>query len=183
MTDEEPRYATVRIDAADAASGFRCGKHPLDDYFKRHALKNDEAGISRAYVLRRADDETSLPRVLGFYTLSMAVVTAEQAARAVEMKLPKYPLPCALIGRLAVDERAQGRRLGEKLLVDALQRVVDAANMLGCIGVIVDAKDEGAEQFYAKYDFITVDGASWPRRMLLPIDVARASFAEEDAEP
>lgn len=183
MTDAERRYATVRIDAADVASGFRCGKHPLDDYFKRHALKNDEAGISRAYVLRRADDdETSLPRVLGFYTLSMAVVTAEQAARAVEMKLPKYPLPCALIGRLAVDERAQGRRLGEKLLVDALQRVVDAANMLGCIGVIVDAKDDGAEKFYAKYDFVTVDDASWPRRMLLPIEVARAAFAE-DTEP
>lgn len=88
MTEEVPRYATVRIDAADVASGFRCGKHPLDDYFKRHALKNDEAGISAAYVLRRADDdEAALPRVLGFYTLSMAVVTAEQAARAVEMKL------------------------------------------------------------------------------------------------
>lgn len=182
MSDEEPRYATVRIDAADVAAGFRCGKHPLDDYFKRHALKNDEAGISRAYVLRRTDDdETLLPRVLGFYTLSMAVVTAEQAARAVEMKLPKYPLPCALIGRLAVDEHAQGRRLGEKLLLDALQRVVDAANMLGCIGVIVDAKDEGAEQFYAKYDFVTVDDASWPRRMLLPIDVARAVFSEDVA--
>ncbi len=46
-------------------------------------------------------------------------------------------MPCALIGRLAVDERAQGRRLGEKLLIEALRRIVDAAEILGCIGVIV----------------------------------------------
>jgi hypothetical protein len=32
---------------------------------------------------------------------------------------------------------------------------VQAGDVLGCIGVIVDAKDEGAESFYAKYDFVT----------------------------
>lgn len=42
--------------------------------------------------------------------------------------------------------------------MDALRRVADAANMIGCTGVIVDAKDEGAECFYSKYDFVTVDG-------------------------
>jgi predicted N-acetyltransferase YhbS len=51
-------------------------------------------------------------------------------------------MPVALIGRLAIEHRAQGRRLGEKLLIDALRRIVDAATMLGCMGVIVDAKDE-----------------------------------------
>jgi hypothetical protein len=55
-------------------------------------------------------------------------------------------------------------RLGELLLIDALQRVVDAAEIIGCLGVIVDAKDEAAEAFYEKYDFVTVDAASWPRR-------------------
>ena len=99
----------------------------LDDYFARHALANDQAGIGRAYVLRksRGDDEV-LPRVLGFYTLSMASVASEGLAAALVKKLPRYPMPVALIGRLAVDERARGRRIGERLLVDALRRVVDA---------------------------------------------------------
>jgi hypothetical protein len=35
--------------------------------------------------------------------------------------------------------------------MDALRRVVDAAGILGCTGVIVDAKDQDAERFYAKY--------------------------------
>ena len=130
-------------------------------------------------MLRRDDDPApALPPVLGFYTLSMAVVDAQQAARAVSKKLPRYPMPVALVGRLAVDERAKGLRFGEKLLLDALHRVVDASSILGCIGVIVDAKDEGAERFYAKYDFVTVHEETWPRRMFLPIGVARAAFGD-----
>lgn len=87
-------------------------------------------------------------------------------------------MPVALIGRLAVDERARGRRLGEAIVLDALLRVITAAEIIGCLGVIVDAKDEDAERFYVKYDFVTVDATSWPHRMFVPIDVARAAFAE-----
>lgn len=179
MSEAESPYATTSIEPADARSGFSCGKHALDDYFARHAVTNDAAGVGRAYVLRRgADDPATLPVVLGFYTLSMAVVESVQIAQVLERKLPKYPMPVALIGRLAIDQRAQGRRLGERLLMDALRRVVDAASILGCLGVIVDAKDEAAERFYAKYDFTTVTDDGWPKRMFLPIGTARAAFAE-----
>lgn len=68
------------------------------------------------------------------------------------------------------------------LLVDALRRVADASTILGCVGVVVDAKDEGAEAFYAKYDFVTLEQASapaWPRRMFLPIASARMAFGAE----
>lgn len=37
-----------------------------------------------------------------------------------------------------------------------MKRVLDAADVVGCLGAIVDAKDEGAERFYAKYDFETI---------------------------
>jgi hypothetical protein len=114
---------------------------------QRHAVTNDRAGISRAYVLRRREgDATELPAVLGFYTLSMAVIESVSIAEVLAMKLPMYPMPVALIGRLAVDQRAHGRRLGETLLLDALHRVVDAAGLVGCTGII-DAKDDGAERF------------------------------------
>lgn len=82
------------------------------------------------------------------------------------------------VGRLAVEERATGHRLGEKLLLDALARVVDAAEILGCLGVIVDAKDAAAEAFYTKYDFVTVEDGRWPRRMFLPMEVARSALTE-----
>lgn len=179
MTDQGSLYVTTQIEPDDAASGFACGKHPLDDYFKRHAVPNDRAGISRAYVLRRVEnDPAELPDVLGFYTLSMAVAESAPIAKVLEAKLPKYPMPVALIGRLAIDARAQGRRLGETLLIDALHRVVDAAGLVGCTGIIVDAKDESAEAFYAKYDFITVSDETWPHRMFLPLATAKLAFAD-----
>lgn len=172
-------YVTVPIEPNDAAAGFRSGKHPLDDYFARHAVANHGDGIGRAYVLHRSEqDDPALPRVLGFYTLSMALVQSPQVTRATKKKLPRYRMPAALIGRLAVDERARGRRIGESLLLDALRRVLDASTILGCVGVIVDAKDEDAERFYAKYDFVTVDEESWPHRMFLPISHIQVAFAE-----
>ncbi|HSN98320.1 MAG TPA: GNAT family N-acetyltransferase [Candidatus Nanopelagicales bacterium] len=180
MSTHGKPYVTRALSPEDARSGFRCGKHPLDDYFARHAVANDHEGISRTYVLERVEGaDPALPRVLGFYTLSMADVEAAEVGLALKRKLPRYPMPVALIGRLAVDRRAQGRRLGEKLLADALRRVVDVAAKIGCLGVIVDAKDEEVERFYARYDFVTVHAMGWPRRMFLPIGVVRAAFTAE----
>jgi len=131
----------------------------------RSQRPNDRAGISRAYVLRRREGDTvELPRVLGFYTLSMALTEAAPIASVLNAKLPRYPMPVALIGRLAIHVRAQGRRLGEALLIDALRRVVDAAGLVGCTGIIVDAKDDAAERFYGKYDFVTITAETWPHR-------------------
>lgn len=177
MSEPGSPYVTSPIEPADARSGFSCGNHALDDYFERHAVENDSAGIGRAYVLRRsADEPADLPAVLGYYTLSMALAESVQVSKVLAKKLPRYPMPVALIGRLAVDSRAQGRRLGEKLLMDALRRIVDAAGVLGCTGAVVDAKDRDAERFYLKYDFVTVTEESWPRRLFLPIGTARAAF-------
>jgi GNAT superfamily N-acetyltransferase len=179
MSGHDSTYLTVAIEPSDIASGFSSGKHSLDDYFARHALANDRSGIGRAYVRRKDEsDPTDLPSILGFYTLSMASAESSHVARALEKRLPKYPMPVALIGRLAVDKRARGRRLGEALLLDALRRVIDASALVGCIGIIVDAKDESAEAFYAKYDFITITADVRPCRMFLPIETVRAAFRQ-----
>lgn len=180
MTELDLTFVTTPIERSDIEQGFSCGVRALDDYFARHALSNDSAGIGRAYVLRRDPTQSdALPFVLGFYTLSMALAESDQVAEVLAHKLPKYPMPVALIGRLAVDKRTQGLRLGETLLVDALRRVVTAADILGCMGVVVDAKDEGAAKFYARYDFVSVTHEAWPRRMFLPIAVVRAAFGDE----
>jgi GNAT superfamily N-acetyltransferase len=178
MSPAGPSSTIQRIESADAASGFTSGQRPLDDYFARHALTNDAAGIGRTYVLRRGSgDDAALPLVLGFYTLSMASVESTPLGPLLHTKLQRYPMPVALIGRLAVDLRARGRRFGERLLLDALERVVSAADVLGCLGIIVDAKDEDAERFYSKYGFAPLPPATWPQRMFLSVETARAAFA------
>lgn len=179
MSSQALRFRAIKPDDKD--SGFECGVKALDDYFLKHAHTNHEADVGRAYVLEASTSEieSGLPTVLGFYTLSMASVISKDAASVLGKKLPRYPMPAALIGRLAVDHRAQGNRLGEKLLADALERVYQASEIIACIGVIVDAKDSGAEHFYSKYDFVSLEASTWPRRMFLPLETIREALTDE----
>jgi hypothetical protein len=110
----------------------------------------------------------------------MTAISAPLVAKTTLEKLPKYPIPAALIGRLAADERTRGTglRVGETLLMDAFARVLSAAGTVGCFGVVVDAKNEGAEGFYRKYDFTTVDDSRWPRKMFVALGTVRAMFSE-----
>lgn len=180
MSEPRRAYATTPIEPGDPEAGFSCGKRALDDYFARHALANDEAGIGRAYVLRREPGEpVELPGVLGYYTLSMALADSSPVSSLLEAKLPRYPMPVALVGRLAVDLRARGRRVGEKLLVDALNRIVDASRIIGCLGVIVDAKDPDGEGFYSKYGFVSIAADGWPKRMFLPMATAISALGDD----
>lgn len=173
-----------RIQEADVSAPFRCAEFPaLGQFFARHALPNDQAGISRVYVLRpgtppKGEEGSSPPRVLGYYTLSMASVEADRLQASLARKLPRYPMPVALIGRLAVDDRVRGRGYGETLLIDALEKVVEASDWVACLGIIVDAKDERAERFYLRYDFRPIESSEWPHRLFLPIGVAKAVFFE-----
>lgn len=63
------------------------------------------------------------------------------------------------------------RHRGGAVLVDALIRIACARVDLGCIGVIVDAKDEKVRDFYQHHGFTEIESESegWPRRMYLPM--------------
>lgn len=169
-------FATVPIIARHVKAGFRCGSAPLDEFFAKHALPNDRRGIGKTFVLERPEGQQELPEVVGFYTLSMAVIAYGELPTPKRKALPKYPMPVALVGRLAIDDRARGRGYGERLLVDALRRILSAADQLGCFGVVVDAKDANARSFYSKYDFQPIEGAkTFPLRMFVSIETVRAA--------
>jgi hypothetical protein len=175
-----PSPLTVRVEPGDAESGFRCGKPTLDDYFAKHAVANSNRNIGITYVLRKSeDDPAELPRVLGYYTISMSLIESQAASNVMTAKLPRYPMPAGLIGKLASDERTRGRglRVGETLLMDAISRILAAADVMGCLGIVLDALDEDAERFYLKYQFVTVEDLRWPRKMFLPVAQARAALA------
>ena len=54
---------------------------------------------------------------------------------------------------MAVDKDAQGQRLGEELLFDALRRCALISQHIGLHAVVVDALHEQAQHFYLKYNF------------------------------
>ena len=70
-----------------------------------------------------------------------------------------------MVGRLAVDTRHRGKRLGELLLFDAMHRTLQAD--LAAAILVVDAKDESAANFYRSYDFVDIGPGR--KRLYLPV--------------
>jgi GNAT superfamily N-acetyltransferase len=141
---------------------FCSGNEALDRYFQERVRKEVEARVAAAYVL--ADG----PAVLGYYTLSAHSIERDALPEPVvkTLKLPKYPyLPVTLMGRLAVDRKFQGQRLGELLLMDGLERSYVHSSQVASFAVVVDAK-ENAVEFYQKYGFLRLPPG---QRMFLPM--------------
>jgi len=171
-------FETEALTSEDASSGFQCGKAPLDEFLAKYAGQNQRAGVSRTWVLRRPAGQTELPPVLGYYTLTLGTITREDLPDPQAKRLPRYPVPVALIGRLARDIRARGQGVGERLLVDAHLRVLAISEHTGCVGVLVDAKDAEAEAFYGRYTYQrTRTAAGWPMRMYLAVTIIREALA------
>jgi GNAT superfamily N-acetyltransferase len=130
--------------------GFDCGVPALNEYLQRYAEQHRRKGISAAYVLV---DSAAVSIVLGYYTLSAAEVDVAQLADAERRRLPRYPVPCFRMGRLArrIDRRGSG--LGKLLVGCAVDRCLKARELIAAYALIVDAKDEAARRFYEHFGF------------------------------
>ena len=145
---------------------FHCGEPQLDLYLRRYASQDVRRGIARVFVAA-TPNETQRPA--GFFSLSAGSLRAESLPPEMARKLPRYPVPIALLGRLAVDQSFQGRGLGSILLSDACRKVIQASQALAVAAIVVDAKDTSAAAFYRHFGFIPLPGC--PDRLLLPAKV------------
>ena len=146
---------------------FDCGIPALNDYLRRQAAQDTRRGVSRVYVAR----ERGSSKVLGYYTLSAASFSKKSLPEREAKRLPHYPIPAALLGRLAVDRDRQGQNLGRYLLFDAFHRVLQAAETLAVYALVVDAKNEEARAFYEHYGFLRFPDS--PSRLFIPIETLR----------
>ncbi len=146
---------------------FDCGEPTLNDYLHRQATQDMRRGVSRVYVAR----ERGASKVLGYYTLSAASFGRKSLPEKEAKRLPHYPVPAALLGRLAVDRMYQGQQLGRYLLFDALYRVLHAAETLAVYALVVDAKNDSARAFYERYGFRHFPDL--PSRLFIPIETLR----------
>lgn len=108
----------------------------------------------------------------GYYTLSAISFARNDMPTEAARRLPRYPIPAALIGRLAVDQRFQGRNYGKFLLINAFERVLRASESIAIHALVVEAKGEAAAAFYARYGFQQLSGSS--RRLFLPLTRLKA---------
>lgn len=157
--------AGVRITALEEhhrREEFDCGVEALNTYLRQYARQNHEKRIARTFA---AVDENG--GILGYYSLASASIEYRLLPHDYAKRLPRYrSIPAAIIARLAVDRRGQGKGLGTRLLGDALRRVLLASDEIGIKVVLVDAKDEAAKRFYQGFGFRELSDA--PMTLFLP---------------
>jgi predicted GNAT family N-acyltransferase len=143
---EEQRLDTAIHDCV----GFDCGVPALNDYLRKFASQHRRRGVSQTFVLV---DDSAPTQVLGYYMLSAAQLEAGSLSDAERKRLPRYPIPCIRMGRLAVSSASRGEGHGRLLIGLAVERCLKARQEVAAYALVVDAKDEIAVEFYRHYGF------------------------------
>lgn len=141
-------------------SRFSSGNEALDSWLRDSALKN-EGRTSRTYTVCQGR------LVVGYYCLASGAVSRSNAPSPVRRNAPD-PVPVMIIGRLAVDRHFQHLGIGGGMLADALRRIVQVSESVGCRSVLVHAIDQHAVNFYSRYGFLEYPGNT--RTMHLPLE-------------
>jgi GNAT superfamily N-acetyltransferase len=152
------------LDKQALVGDFDCGVPALNEYVQRYASQDVRRNVARVFVCSPLAEPTA---VAGYYTLSAANVQCADLPSSIAKKLPRYPIPVALMGRLAVSKAFQGQGLGAVLLINACKKLQMAQDFLAVAGLIVDAKDEQAVRFYLHFGFVRLESSM---RLFLPID-------------
>ena len=142
-----------KLTKAHDRSTFRCGRDELDEWFHTAAMQAQQRNRSaRTTVL--VDEGT----VVGFYSLATYAVAYRTAPQQLVRGVPRYDaVPAVRLARLAIHEDRQGQGLGERLLASAVRDVLAAAAHVGIVLMTVDAVDEAAAAFYARYGFVHLE--------------------------
>lgn len=155
-------------------AAFSCGEQALDNYIRQQASQDVRRGVARVFVAVETAAAGSPTLVAGYYTLSAASFAKADLPQSLAKRLPHYPVPAAILGRLAVDRNHQGQKLGKLLLFDAFNQVVQANRRVAILALIVDAKNQSVATWYEKYGFERFPTS--PLRLFIPVaTLARAS--------
>ena len=133
--------------AAHRLDAFQCAEPALENWLKQRALRNQNDGSSRTFVVCVGAD------VVGYYALAAGSVLHAQAPGNVRRNMPE-PIPVAILARLAVHSGWSGRGLGADLLKDAVLRVTRLAGEMGIRALVCHAISAEAKRFYLHHAFV-----------------------------
>lgn len=148
---------------------FDCREPILNSYLVNYASQDIKRYLASVFL----GINSATKKIIGYYTLSSNRINISDLSIEYAKKLPNYPyLPAILISRLAIDKNYQGQKLGEYLLLDALNRSFKAE--IAAFAVIVEAKNQQAINFYKSYGFIQfIDSQN---KLFLPMNIIAKIF-------
>lgn len=133
----------------------------MNDWLRTEARQSQRKHLSATKLL--LDDRS---RIAGYYTLAYGQVRLDELPPDIARMLPERLLPVAVLAWLGVDARHRGRRLGDRLLAQALLDCHEASLRIPFIAVVIECLDARAKGFFQRYDFLEFPGQ--PMRLLVP---------------
>lgn len=137
------RLPVLLADDHDVAE-FACGSSEQTEWLRRHARQSSKTGTTKVFVVTQANNLV----VVAYYGWCMAQLSALDAPARLLKGAGRYPQPVALLARLGVDTRHEGRGLGTGLLQDVFARATELSDEIGCRGLLVHAESQEARDFY-----------------------------------
>lgn len=148
------RFRSERLDVeSHDLSTFSCGEESLDRWLHEQAVAATKRGTARTWVW--TDDDGA---VVAYYALAAHKVVRDQVPASVGRGGPAE-IPAVLLARLALAQHLRGQGLGPVLVADALERVVEASQIVGARLVVVDAMAEPVAELYETLGFRRVPGS------------------------
>ena len=156
-----------RISSEHILENFDCGETSLNNWLKKHALKNDLGDASRTYVVCCNN------LVAAFYSLHLGAIQNSEAVRKIKRNMPE-PIPAIVLGRLAVDVNHQGQGLAKALMKDMFLRAIKVSDLAGTKAILVKALNDKVTAFYQSFGF--VPSKSDPLLLMKAMAEVRASI-------
>jgi GNAT superfamily N-acetyltransferase len=158
---------------------FDCGDEALNEFLRRYARKSHERGGAKTFLaIEDTDDDTDHKTILGFYSLSPASVEYDRTPEIARRGLARHDVPGFRLARLAVDRRFQGQGIGGQLLLAAGRRCLLAAEEVGGVVLVIDAKHERVAGWYASYGAVPL--LDIPLTLLLPLATIEAALRKAE---
>lgn len=155
---------------------FDCGEGSYNDWLANSALGAISAGTCAVYVLVR-DNSDSLS-VMGYFSIGPTQVVRDDLPEKLRRGSPQA-VPGWLLGKLALHVDLQGKDAwGSRLLVAALEKIVEVADAGGGKVIVADADNAGLLDFYRRHDFTSVepDQVDDNLRLFMKVSTARKAI-------
>jgi predicted N-acetyltransferase YhbS len=155
----------------DDRESFDCGRESLNQWFRRHAWRNQQSGGSRTNIVC----DVTTGAVIGYVALSAAQIERAFLPKSAQRNQPD-PLPAILLGQLAVDHRYHGLGYARSLMWFALTTAVRFTKDIGCFGVLTHPLDDGLRTFYRRFGFEDLPGDPQRAMIVRIVDLERNGF-------
>jgi GNAT superfamily N-acetyltransferase len=137
-----------KLERRHVVEQFDYGDESLNRFLIQFAYPSQQANSSKTYV-GLADND-----IIGFYTLVVGEVFYDDAPEQLKKALARHSVPLMLLARLAVSGTWQGKGVGVGLLKDAIERTLQAADIVGIRAIAAHAKNDTVRAFSEHFGFI-----------------------------